>query len=91
MTNVTTSDYYLACWLHAHSVPIVKHVRENNRSTFEFYGSNVDQLLTEYYNEAATTSIHPFTKAMREIKALMYSGTTIQPNNYHETRKETTT
>ena len=81
MTNISTSDFYLACWLHAHSVPIIKHVRENNRSTFEFYGSDVDQLLTEYFNENATTQIHQFTKAQREIKALMYSGTTIQPNN----------
>lgn len=84
MTNITTSEFYLAAWLHMHQVPLVGHTRENNRSTFEFKGSNVDQLLNEFYSETATVSIHPYTKSMREIKALMYSGTTIQPNNYNE-------
>jgi hypothetical protein len=88
MTNVQTSEFYLAAWLHMKQVPLTGHFRENNRSTFTFQSVDVDQLINEFYSETATVSVHPFTKAQREIKAIMYSGTTIQPNNYNEQYKK---
>jgi len=85
MTNIQTDQYYLAAWLHMKQVPMIGHSRKNNRSTFTFEGNGVDQLLNEFYSETATVSVHPYTKAMREIKAIMYSGTTItQPNKNNE-------
>jgi len=84
MTNIQTDQYYLAAWLYMKQVPMIGHSRENNRSTFTFQSSDVDQLINEFYSETATVSVHPYTKAMREIKAIMYSGTTIQPNNNYE-------
>jgi len=89
MTNIQTDQYYLAAWLFMKQVPLIGHSRENNRSTFTFQSNDVDQLINQFYSETATVSVHPYTKAMREIKAIMYSGTTIkQPNNKNETRKE---
>jgi hypothetical protein len=63
---------------------MIGHIRENNRSLFTFQSNDVDQLINEFYSETATVSVHPFTKAQREIKAIMYSGTTIQSNNNYE-------
>ena len=90
MAHIQTDQYYLAAWLHMKQVPLVGHVRENNRSTFEFQGIEVDQLLNEFYSETATVSIHPYTKAKQALQALLKTGhaTTIkQPRNYNE-RKE---
>jgi len=84
MTNIQTSEFYLASWLYMKQVPMIGHIRENNRSLFTFQSNDVDQLINEFYSETATVSVHPFTKAQREIKAIMYSGTTIQSNNNYE-------
>lgn len=84
MTNIQTSEFYLATWLYMKQVPLIGHIRENNRSTFTFEGDDVDLLINEFYSETATVSVHPFTRAQREIKAIMYSGTTIQSNNNNE-------
>ena len=76
--------------MHSNSVRLTGHIRENNKSTFTFEGENVDDLLNEYYQGSAMTSVAEYTASIRQLKALMYNGTTIQPNNYHEYRKETT-
>jgi hypothetical protein len=88
MTNVQTSEFYLATWLYMKRVPMIGHIRENNRSIFTFQSNDIDQLINEFYSETATVSVHPFTKAQREIKAIMYSGTTIQSNNNYDNYKE---
>ena len=90
MTNIQTSEFYLAAWLYMKQIPMIGHTRENNRSTFTFQSNDIDQLINEFYSETATVSVHPFTRDQREIKAIMYSGTTIQPNNNYDYRKETT-
>jgi hypothetical protein len=88
MTNIQTSEFYLATWLYMKQVPLTGHIRENNRSIFTFQSDDVDQLISEFYSETATVSVHPFTRAQREVKAIMYSGTTIQPNNNNEQYKK---
>ncbi|MBC8553382.1 MAG: hypothetical protein H8D23_27500 [Candidatus Brocadiales bacterium] len=81
MTNIQTSEFYLAAWLYMKQVPMIGHTRESNRSVFTFQSDDIDQLITEFYSETATVSVHPFTRAQREIKAIMYSETTIQSHN----------
>lgn len=88
MTNIQTSEFYLAAWLYMNKVPMVEHTRENNRSTFTFQGNDVDQLINEFYSETATVSIHPFTKALRELRSIMYSDTTIKQSHNSYARKE---
>ncbi|MBC8192631.1 MAG: hypothetical protein H8E18_09635 [FCB group bacterium] len=88
--TITTEDFPLACWMHSNAVKLTGHVRENNKSIFTFSGDNVDDLLNEYYQGSAMANVADFTASTRQLKAMMYNGTTIQPNNYHEYRKETT-
>ncbi len=90
MTNIQTSEFYLATWLYMKQVPMIGHLRENNRSIFTFQSNDIDQLVSEFYSETATVSVHPFTKAQREIKAIMYSGTTIQSNNNYDYNRKGT-
>jgi len=84
MTNLTTSEFYLACWLKINNVPLVGHIREDNKSTFQFQGENVNDLTNEFYSETVMVPLNRLIKIVRELKALMYSGTTIQPNNNNE-------
>ena len=88
MTNIQTSEFYLAAWLYMNQVPLIGHIRKNNHSTFTFESSDVDQLINEFYSETATVSVHPSTKALRELRAIMYSGTTIKQSNNNNDRKE---
>ena len=82
----------MACWMHSNAVKLTGHIREDNKSTFTFSGENVDDLLNEYYQGSAMTNVADFTASTRQLKALMYNGTTIQPqpNNNYDYRKETT-
>ena len=70
--------------MHSNAVRLTGHIRENNRSIFTFSGDNVDDLLNEYYQGSAMTNVADYTASIRQLKALMYNGTTIQPNNNYE-------
>jgi len=84
MNNINTEDFFLASWLHANAVSITGHVREKNRSTFTFSGDRLDDLLNEYYQGSATINVATFSASIRQLKAMMYNGTTMQPNNNYE-------
>ena len=84
MNTITTEEFFLACWLHSNAVPLTGHVRENNKSTFTFQGDRVEILLNDYYQGSAMTNVSDFSASIRQLKALMYNGTTIQPHNYNE-------
>lgn len=88
MTKLTTFEFYLACWLKINDVPLVGHFRENNRSTFQFQGENVDELTNQFYSETTMVPLTRLIKIIRELKALMYNGTTLQPNNNNNERKQ---
>ena len=88
--SITTEDFPLACWMHSNAVRLTGHFRENNRSIFTFSGDNVDDLLNDYYQGSAMTNVADYTASIRQLKALMYNGTTIQPNNNYERNTRTT-
>jgi hypothetical protein len=88
--SITTEDFPLACWMHSNAVRLTGHIRENNKSTFTFTGENVDDLLNEFYQGSAVGNIADFFASTRQLKAMMYNGTTIQPHNNYEYRKEAT-
>jgi hypothetical protein len=89
INTITTEEFFLACWLHTNTVQLTGHTRQNNKSTFTFTGDNVDDLLNEYYQGSAMTNVADFTASTRQLKALMYNGTTIQPNNNNERLQRT--
>ena len=84
MNTIQTEDFFLASWLHCKSVPITGHEREHNRSTFTFSGEGVDDLVNDYYQGSAMVDVASFSASIRQLKALMYNGTTITPNNKYE-------
>jgi hypothetical protein len=87
--SITTEDFPLACWMHSNAVRLTGHIRENNKSTFTFTGDNLDDLLNEYYQGLAMTNVADYTASSRQLKAMMYNGTTIQPNNNNERLQRT--
>ena len=88
MNTITTEEFFLACWLHSNAVPLTGHVRENNKSTFTFQSDLVENLLNEYYQGSATANVATFSASIRQLKSLMYNGTTLQPNNPHDQYKK---
>ena len=75
--HITTDDFYLASYLAANDISLIGHVRENDRSTFEFIGSDLNKLVDRYYHDDIKISPLAFAKAIRYLKNVMYSSTTI--------------
>ena len=86
--TIKTTEFFLAVWLLSHQVNLVGHIRDNKRSTFTFRGESVNELIQEFYSENAVTDVSSFTASIRQLKSLMYGGTTIQPDNYNERNTE---
>jgi hypothetical protein len=82
--HITTDDFYLASFLLANDVSLVKHVRQDNSSTFEFSGSDVNALVHSYYQDSANVSPLAFAKAIRNLKNIMYNSTTFYNQSSNE-------
>ncbi len=80
-STITTTDFYLAAYLLSKSIALTGHIRENNKSTFEFEGSGINDLLNDFYQDRAVVSPLMYAKNMRDLKSLMYNGTTLKPLN----------
>ena len=87
--TIETTEFFLAAWLLSHEVKLVGHIRSDKRSTFTFRGDSVNELIQEFYSENAVTDVSRFTASIRQLKRLMYGGTTIQPDNYNERNRTT--
>ena len=81
--KITTDDFYLASFLLTNDVSLIGHVRQDNSSTFEFSGSDVNVLVNSYYQDSANVSPLAFAKAIRNLKNIMYNSTTFynEPSN----------
>ena len=85
MNTTITTDFYLTAYLLSENIPLVKHTRSNNKSTFEFTGDNISEIMEKYYSGNAMVSINKYAEAMRELKNIMYNDTSIhQPINNYE-------
>ena len=80
-SNVTTTDFYLAAYLMAEKYQLAGHVRANGKSEFEFYGNGIQELLNNFYQGQALISPLAYAKTIRNLKAIMYNGTTLKPQN----------
>ncbi len=88
-TNVETTDFYLAAYLMAENYRLAGHVRANGKSQFEFEGNGINELLDDFYQGRAVISPMAYAKTIRNLKAIMYNGTTLkqQDDNDNFTRK----
>ncbi len=82
--TVTTTDFYLAAYLFSKSIRLTGHIRENNKSTFKFDGDGIDELLNDFCQGMAIVSPTVYAKNMRDLKAIMYNGTTLKPQNDYD-------
>lgn len=89
--KIETTEFFLAAWLLTNKIPLVGHTREKQKSTFTFEGDSVDELINEYFSESAETNIAKYATSIRQLKSLMYGGTTFQPINKNEQRQQSQT
>ena len=75
MKTTITTDFYLAAFLLSENTSLIKHFRNNNKSTFEFAGENISDIIDRYYSDNAMVSIKKYTQAIRELKNIMYGNT----------------
>jgi len=86
ISTVTTTDFYLAAYLLAENSRLAGHVRANGKSEFYFEGHGISELLDDFYQGRAMISPLLYAKTIRNLKAIMYNGTTLKPqDDYHET------
>lgn len=83
--KLTTEDFYLAAFLLCSDIPLVGHCREQNRSTFEFEGPQISQLVNEFYRDGEIVSPRLYAVAIRNLKNLMYNGSNLQPSHINAT------
>ena len=86
--KLKTTDFYLASFLLANNYQLAGHVRSNGKSEFEFQGHGINEILNDFYQNKAVISPLAYAKTIRNLKAIMYNGTTLQPNNYNDTTKK---
>ena len=82
MNSYTTSDFYLSAFLVASDVPMTSHQRWNGKTSFRFAETDeLSQLVHEYYADRVKVSPLRYGNALKNLKALIYSGNT-NTNNY---------
>lgn len=82
--TITTTDFYLAAYLLAKNHQLAGHERANGKSKFEFQGHGINGLLNDFYQDRALISPQAYAKTIRDLKAIMYNGTTIKPHNDYD-------
>ena len=85
---MTTCDFYLAAFLLTEDIPLVGHTRDQSKSTFEFEGDGLSDLISQFYTDLVHVAPQQYGRAIRDLKSIMYNGTTFQPT--HINAAETT-
>lgn len=74
MKSFETRDLYLASYLKSKGLHLIDTRRENGRVFFAFENKEkAEELRKEFYN-GGTVSISLFTKAIQDLKSIIYSG-----------------
>ncbi len=82
MNTYTTNDFYLSAFLVASDVPLTSHQRWNGKTSFKFAVTDeLSQLIDEYYADHVKVSPIRYGNALKNLKALIYSGNTYTNNN----------
>ena len=69
-----TKDFYLACFLKAKDIKLVKTEKIGNLAHFYFEDdSAIEDLITSFYNDSECISANRFVNAIRDLKALVHN------------------
>ena len=69
-----TKDFYLACFLKAKDIKLVRTEKTGNLAHFYFEGDgSLEDLITSFYNDREEISANRFVNAIRDLKALVHN------------------
>ncbi|MCJ7665537.1 MAG: DUF5659 domain-containing protein [Actinobacteria bacterium] len=69
-----TKDFFLACFLKAKDVRLVKTEKTGNLAHFCFEeDKSLEELITGFYNDRASIFANRFVNAIRDLKALVHN------------------
>lgn len=69
-----TRDFYLACFLRAKGVRLIRAIKQNKITTFHFENNNnIESLTTNFYNDSEMVSALKFIEAVRALRAYSYN------------------
>jgi len=69
-----TRDFYIAAFLKAKDIKLIRAVREGRLSTFYFVRiSGIDELIVNFYNYSEMVCANEFKNAIRDLKSLTYN------------------
>ena len=83
-TYISTFDLYLAATLLSKGFLLIGHSRDHNKSEFQFEGLGLDSYVKRYYQDQIKISPIEYAKAIRDLKNIMYNGTSFQPTQHHD-------
>jgi hypothetical protein len=70
----STRDFYLACFLKARDVRLVRTERRGSILVFFFEDSGeIRQMITGFYNDQEEVPASRFVNAIRDLKALVHN------------------
>lgn len=69
-----TSDFYLAAFLKAKDIKLVRTVKQGNKAIFNFEDKdNLEELINSFYNDNEMVSANRFVNSIRDLKALSHN------------------
>lgn len=82
-----TKDFYLSAFLFSMGCELIKQTRHNSVTTFIFaMNSETSEMMDEYYNLKAKVEPMAYGNAIRALKSIIYSATTLNTGtNTNET------
>ena len=68
-----TRDFYLACFLKAKDIKLIRTEKTGNIAIFHFESRKIEDLITGFYNDQEIISANKFINSIRDLKALVHN------------------
>ena len=69
-----TRDFYLAAFLRAKDIRLIKATKKNKITSFHFSNTdNLDELIRNFYNDSEMVSANKFINSIRNLRAYSYN------------------
>ncbi len=70
----STRDFYLAAFLRAKDIKLIRAIKQNKITTFHFANNdNIENLIRNFYNNTEMVSALKFIEAVRALRAYSYN------------------
>ena len=69
-----TSEFYLAAFLKAKDIKLIKTIKQGNKAIFHFEDkANLEELINSFYNGNEMVPANRFVNSIRDLKALSHN------------------